>query len=311
MNRIQKYQDSIDKFLKTRIYLLYLDNNDCNIITNSIKKNDFFVTIFLLTLTNNINKKNKIHQHGYYIGSSMELAFLLQRSVEKHKLFDLNNENYIKITNLINILLSHNLELASGVLSREKLMKNYSSVFKLVNNQIISIISNKHNYNIQNAKTSDLVNYRFENIKEIKNMLNKNNFLNEEDIIKYIEKKYCPILEMAALLTWNLAGGQENQIKYIEKLGHYFAFLIKLYYDLGEFETDIKNDIKYNDFYGNIIINLGIQKSFEYFMIYKKKFIELSIKMGLFSNTIKEVLDIIETKLDIFIENTIPFLEEI
>jgi hypothetical protein len=308
MNRIQKYQDSIDKFFKTRLYLLYLDTTECNIITDSIRKNNFFVTIFLLTITNNINKKNKIHQHGYYIGSSMELAFLIQRSIEKQQIFNLNNENYIKITNLINILLSQNLELASSVLSREKLMKNYSSVFKLVNNKIISILNNKQTYNLESLKNTDLINYKFKNPEKIKNIFNKSK-LSEQDIIQYVETKYCPILELAGLLTWNLAGGQDNITKYIEKLGHYYAFLIKIYYDLTEFETDIESS--YNDFYPNIIINLGIQKSFEYFILYKKKFIELSIKLGLFSNTIKEVFDTIETKLDIFIENTKPFLEEI
>jgi hypothetical protein len=309
MNRIQKYQDSIDKFFKTRLYLMYLDNTECNIITDSIRKNNFFVTIFLLTITNNINKKNKIHQHGYYIGSSMELAFLLQRSIEKQKIFNLNNENYIKITNLINILLSQNLELATSVLSREKLMKNYSSVFKLVNNKIITILNNKQTYHFESLTNTDLVNYKFKNLQKIINIFNKNNKLSEQEIIQYVETKYCPILEVAGLLTWNLAGGQDNITKYIEKLGHYYAFLIKIYYDLTEFETDIENE--YNDFYPNIIINLGIQKSFEYFILYKKKFIELSIKLGLFSNTIKEVIDTIETKLDLFIENTKPFLEEI
>ncbi len=288
---------------------MYLDNTECNIITDSIRKNNFFVTIFLLTITNNINKKNKIHQHGYYIGSSMELAFLLQRSIEKQKIFNLNNENYIKITNLINILLSQNLELATSVLSREKLMKNYSSVFKLVNNKIITILNNKQTYHFESLTNTDLVNYKFKNLQKIINIFNKNNKLSEQEIIQYVETKYCPILEVAGLLTWNLAGGQDNITKYIEKLGHYYAFLIKIYYDLTEFETDIENE--YNDFYPNIIINLGIQKSFEYFILYKKKFIELSIKLGLFSNTIKEVIDTIETKLDLFIENTKPFLEEI
>jgi hypothetical protein len=288
---------------------MYLDNTECNIITDSIRKNNFFVTIFLLTITNNINKKNKIHQHGYYIGSSMELAFLLQRSIEKQKIFNLNNENYIKITNLINILLSQNLELATSVLSREKLMKNYSSVFKLVNNKIITILNNKQTHHFESLTNTDLVNYKFKNLQKIINIFNKNNKLSEQEIIQYVETKYCPILEVAGLLTWNLAGGQDNITKYIEKLGHYYAFLIKIYYDLTEFETDIENE--YNDFYPNIIINLGIQKSFEYFILYKKKFIELSIKLGLFSNTIKEVIDTIETKLDLFIENTKPFLEEI
>ena len=143
MNRIQKYQDSIDRFFKNKSYLTYLDNNECDLITESIKKNNFLVTIFLLTLTNNINKKNKIHQHGYYIGSSMELVFLISRFLEKEKLFKINKNLLIKLSNLSNILLIQNLELASAILTKEKLLKNYNLTIKQLNSKIINILNEK------------------------------------------------------------------------------------------------------------------------------------------------------------------------
>jgi hypothetical protein len=303
MNRIEKYQDSIDRFFKNKSYLTYLDKNECNVITESIKKNKFLITIFLLTLTNNINKKNKIHQHGYYIGSSMELVFLIPRVLEKNKLFNLNENLLVKITNLSNILLVQNLELASAVLTKDKLLKNYNSTIKQLNNKIINIFNNKFQAT-DKIITTDLLNYKFKNPEFVRNQLKKSYKCTKDDFIKYIEDKYCSVIELAASLTWNLGGGNENMTKHIEKLGYYYGFLIKIYNDILEIEFDI------NDNYPNIIINLGIQETFESFMYYKKKFIELLMKTGLYSNTIKELIDFIEDILDKFLENTTPDLRE-
>jgi len=308
MNRIQKYQDSIDRFFKNKSYLTHLNNSkECEAITDSIKKNNFLVTILLLTITNNINKKNKIHQHGYYIGSSMELLFLLSRNREKENIFNLEKNLLIKINSLANILLIQNLELSSVVLSKEKLLKNYNSSIKLLNTEIISVLDEKINYN-ENKKVSDeIINYNFKNSESVKKQLKRINQINKEELIKYIEKKYCSIIELAVVFTWNLAGGNENLVKFIQKIGYYFGFLTKIFFDILEIESDInmENDKKYTT---NILINFGIQETFELFMNYKKKFIELTMKLDLFSNTIKELIDFLEDIFDGFIEKTTPYM---
>jgi hypothetical protein len=311
MNRIQKYQDSIERFFKNKSYLTYLNNEEADIIINLIKKNNYFITIFLLTIINNINKKNKIHQHGYYIGSSMELALLLIRGNEKENEFDLEKNLLIKILNLMNILLSKNLEVASAILSKEKLIKNYSSAFKDINTKIINILEENKIESNNNFNTTDLLNYKFlNNVHIIRVELKNSNKLLENEIIKYIENKYCKLFETAFILTWNLGGGQEQLSKYFERLGHYYAFLVKIYYDIIELETDIINKNKINNFYPNIVINLGIQRTFECFVTYKKKFIELSFKLGIYSGTLNELIEYIESRIEVFLNNTIPDLRE-
>ena len=141
MNRIQKYQDSIERFFINKLYLKYLNKEDSENIINNIKKNEYIITIFLLSITNNINKKNKVHQHGYYIGSSFELALLLIRSLEKPNMYNINSDTYVKINNLVNILLSHNLELSSSVLSKDKLLKSYTTCFRIMNSKITNSIN--------------------------------------------------------------------------------------------------------------------------------------------------------------------------
>ncbi len=305
MNRIQKYQDSIDRFFQNKSYLIYLNKNDCDKIINHIKNDNFLITIFLLTISNNINKKNRIHQHGYYIGSAIELALLILRQTEKKTYYNFDNNLLVKITNLINILLVQNLDLSSCVLSKDKLIKNYNNSIKQINSKIINILDSNQNNANEKLKYSDLIYYKFKN-KNIKEKIKKYNKICNNEINNYIENKYGGILELACCLTWNLGGGNENLITHIRKLGIYFAFLIKIYFDISELEKDIENNIE-----NNIIIHLGIQNTFEYFINYKKKFIELSLKLGMFNNTTKEILDYLEEKMDQFINNTDPFMEEI
>jgi hypothetical protein len=247
MNRIQKYQDSIERFFKNKSYLTYLNKDESDNIINLIKKNNYFITIFLLTIINNINKKNKIHQHGYYIGSSMELALLIIRGNEKDNEFDIEKNLLIKIINLMNILLSKNLEVASAILSKEKLIKNYSCAFKDINTKIINILEENKIKSDINFNTTDLLNYNFlNNIHIIRVELKSSNKLMENDVKKYIENKYCRLFETAFVLTWNLGSGQEQLSKYFEKLGYHYAFLVKIYYDIVELETDIINKNKIN-----------------------------------------------------------------
>ena len=309
MNRIQKYQDSIERFFINKLYLKYLNKEDSEIIINNIKKNEYLITIFLLSLSNNINKKNKIHQHGYYIGSSMELALLSIRSLEKPNIFNINNDKFVKINNLVNILLSHNLELSSSVLSKEKLLKSYSSCFKILNSKITnSLTDNLDIEKTDNFVYTDLINYKFDNTNKVIKELKLKKKLSIHEIKNYIENKYCPIIETATLFTWNLGGGQENYSIYIQKLGYYFGFLMKIYYDILELETDIKDkDLCY---YPNIVINLGIQKTFEFYVFYKKKFIELSIKLDMYTNTLKELIEKMELCIDKFLENTVGDMRE-
>lgn len=308
MNRIQKYQDSIDKFFKNKLYQTYFNKEEFENILNCIKKNNFLLTIFLLTLSNNINKKNKIHQHGYYIGTSLELVLLLIRDMEKENLFKLRKKESIKITNLINIMLVNNLDQSSSVLTKDKLLKNYNLLIKNINTKIGSILENNVNFTNEYFINTDLSNYKFNNNLSIKKLYSSSK-INKDEINKYVEDKYCIITEIASQFTWLLGGGNENNLIYIQKLGKYYGHLIKIFYDTIELEEDINNNNKINNFFPNIVINLGIQESFEYFFYYKKKFIELSIKLGLYSNIIRELLDYMEEYFDKFLNNTNNFFE--
>jgi hypothetical protein len=306
MNRIQKYQESVERFLKNKTHDI-IDNNSINVISSLLRNNNYLMAIFLLTISNNTNKKNKIQQHGYYIGCSMELLFLLLKITEKK--IKINNTYVLLLMSLINIMLVNNIELSTGLFTKEKNIKNYNSSIKLLNTKIIEI-NNNYNFKNNNFLMSDLFNYKFKDPEKIKNKIKLSNKINKEELIKYIEDKYCNIIKFACGLTWNLGGGNENSAKYIQKLGYYYGILLKFNVDLEDIESEIMQDNKINNSYPSLIINLGIQQSFEFFFDIKQKFIELSIKLGLYNSIVKEIIDFIENRFDIFLANTVLDIRE-
>lgn len=314
MSRIQKYQDSIEKFFYNKLCLIYLNEKEAVELTNLIKNNLFIITIFLFLVSNNINKKNKVFQHSYYIGGLIELLNILidkTNTTINTNYKNIDNDIYIKITNLINILLMQNLEMSSINMTKDKLIKNYCNLIKTAN--IISINAlNNNNLTIAYNKftETDLMYYKFKNIKDVSQILGNYNKINSDDIIKYIENNYYPSIEYALSIVWICSGEKEEMNSVIKKLGYYFSFLLRINRDILDFENILENmrdtDMQYSK---NIVINLGIQETFEWFIYYKKKFIELSLKLKLFSNNINDLIEFLENTLDNFINNTTPFID--
>lgn len=239
MSRIEKYQNSIEKFIINKIN--NFDNNK-NII-KCINNNNYFISIFIIIILSIINKKNNNNQynHSYYISSAMELLLLIKKN---------NNNIYdsAKITSLINLLILDNYNISSNILSKDKLSKYYNLSYKEINT---FILNNNFDYNFQD------------------------------------------IYELITKITCYLFGANTNNIFTFITLSKYYSHIIKFYYDMTEY-----NNINNN----NIINNLGIHKSFEYYMYHKKKFIEISIKMNITSNILYDIIDYIDNYFDIFIE---------
>ncbi len=257
MNRIEKYQNSIEKFIINRT-----DKIDKNIFP-ILKNNNYFITIFIIIILSVINKKNKQnnnnnnnnnnhnynhnhnhnHNHCYYISSSMELLQLITINSDK-----IDNNTMAKITSLINLLILDNYNISSNILSKDKLIKHYNLVYKNINLFILNN-NNNNNYNI--------------------------------------------LYKLIAEITCYLFGCNTNTIFAYISLSNYYSNIIKFYYDINNFS---ENNLK------NIINELGIHKSFEFYISNKKKFIEIALKLKITSNTLYDILEIIEYNFENFIE---------
>jgi hypothetical protein len=100
-----------------------------------------------------------------------------------------------------------------------------------------------------------------------------------------------------------LGGGDEKTLDSLDKIGTSFANMIKLADDFMNLEKDIENSETYTK---NYIVNFGFQNSFEMFIDNKQKFIEGCIILDIYTNTVKEIVDLIECKVDLIIDKSSP-----
>ena len=82
--------------------------------------------------------------------------------------------------------------------------------------------------------------------------------------------------------------------------------LYKISKDFEIIESDILNHNK--KLSTNYVVNYGLQDSHEIYKENQQKFIEGAMTMGIYTNTIKEILNSIEQRVDYIIDQTSPDL---
>lgn len=299
MSRISKYQDSMKKYIMNKSYLSELQNHK-NEIFDLLKNSDYIISVILLTILSNKNKKNKTSIHGYYMGSAIELILLLAKINDKQ----LQEYSYLSsdIINLCNIFLSQNIEHVQSALSKEKINKVCMFTFKYMNSKLLNIQNSVQLVSNNLLKKTDIMKYRFtSDTTLIKQKLYSIKQLSQQELLTYIDDKYGSVGKIAIVFGWLLGSGEFDKISELEHIGRYLGILIKLYYDFINLETDLLNS---NDITYNYVINFGIQASLELFLDTKTKFIEGCIIHDSHSTTIKELLDVLDKNIDKFINNT-------
>ena len=320
MSRIQKYKESLHKFIKDKSCLMdETDENNMllnNFVYNKIKDNDMIFSILLLTVMNNQNKKNHMSMQGYYIASSIEFLNILLILTENKTdiISELGNDNYIKICN--NLFINANKSLQQNI---ESIKNAYQSQPQ---NLVNIIINSMITFNVTHKTINQFNDFKFVltnkgcNINIISWYLKSNNELinkfktfkqvSKESLQEYIEKKYISLCELAIILGWIIGGGDIKEINKIKKSAKYFAIMYKISKDFENLTCDIKNSEKYTS---NYVLNFGLQDGYEAFLNNKEKFIEESMLEDVYTNTIKEIVDTIEANVDMIIDQTSPDLK--
>jgi hypothetical protein len=299
----------MSKFIKNKSYLNELDNNEKKNIFDKIKISEYFLAIISLTILNSQCKKKNISIHGYYIGTIIELLIIMNRE-----------KNYM-LYSLINITLSQQTEYLNNYLNKEKLIKMNTQAVKIINTRIMDIIGN-YNFKLDNYfKRTDILKHNFgDNNDLIKNKIKNLKQIERLELENYILKTFGNICIISVYFAWIYGNGNSNRlsaniggesqllnkssnknIDLIEELGINISFLYKISYDYENLEKDIIEADMYST---NYVLNIGIQESFEKFMESKNRIIEICMKLDIYSNTMKEIIDLFENKLDIFIDKT-------
>ena len=129
---------------------------------------------------------------------------------------------------------------------------------------------------------------------------------NRDHLMNYITKKFGSVCQVSVISGWIISCCDDKEITNLEKLGISLGVLLKLSYDFTNLEEDL---LMADDKTNNFVINYGIQESFELFIDNKSKFIEGCIILDIYTNTVKEIVDLVETNVDKFVDDTIPDLK--
>lgn len=317
MSRILKYKESLHRFIKDKSYLTdekITSQPLNNYVINKIQNDDLIVPILLLTVMNNQNKKNHISMQGYYVSSCIEFLNVLIELIEKRNEIVINSglDSYIKLqNNLINLIyksINHNFESIKNVIQSPNIINviiNSLNALETTIRKITSIVD--LNIKISNKNCNlDIVTWYLKDKNDLVEKIKKIKQINKDSYNEYLEKKYTGVIELALILGYIMGGGDVKDINKLKKQAKFFSVMYKISKDFDNLENDI-NSCTTSSL--NYVINYGLQDAYEQFLLSKQKFIEESMMQDTYTNTIKEIIDILESKVDFIIDNTSPDLK--
>lgn len=293
MSRISRYQESIEKFIKNKNINNYFSEEFSKEIEKKLNNSDHLCGIILSTIFNHNTKKSNIKGHGYFLGILIDICLIIINT--KNISLDINTNLIIGLYKLLN----ENLQILKSD-DTDKLNIISNKIYDYFNSRIYTVLKTEK-YNFKKMTKSDLLNLKTITPELYKKISNMNKY-DQKDFTDYIKNKYGNLGKMIIVLSWIMGGGSVDKktLPILEGIGEKFGLIYKVCIDFENVISDIKNADTYSN---NTIVNIGVQESFELFMELKSSFYEESLKLEIYTHTMKEVIDELEIKMDKCIEN--------
>lgn len=280
MSRIERYQDGINNFIINK-------TNIDEEIKKKILDSDHLLGIIMASIINLNTKKTNYKVHGYYTASAIDLLLL-----NIHK-------NDINLLNNIYSLFHTNFDIIKFPTCNDTSIKVLKFGLTYLSSQL-NIIFNQKKYEEQKrTQKSDITNITSQ--INIKTKIKELNTIKKEDFTIFLNDKYGTIGEIVFILGWTIGGGEIKAefMKELQLMGNKLGLMYKIAIDFENVELDLENLYKFN-----VVLNNGIQDSFTLFMDLKTEFLEALFKHNLYTHTIKEVLDLLEDKIDVILKKS-------
>jgi len=256
---------------------------------------------------------------GYYVASSIE--FLNVYLANRENRITIINQYGIDTFNKMNDVLSisgnkslvQNLESLKAAFSSDSdnIVKIIFQSMNVYNDSVRSIKLNETpNLVVGEKKESDIIKWY---LKDENNELSKSFQtvlpITQESMMNYIQKRYNILSELSFILGYILGGGDFNDANKLKKMAKNFSLIYKIGIDFESIDNDIKDSSDNQIPCLNYVVNNGIQDSYEHFMECKQKFIEDAMTLDVYTSTMKEIIDMVEEKVDTVIDQTSPDLK--
>ena len=295
MSRIERYQESIEKFINKNI-----TNTE---LKEMILKRDHLLGIILASILNNNTKKSNFKVHGYYMSIAIDLFYIINEYQSYTEYYKNKKINSLIITciNTVYHLLQLNIESLKIPAKQEHTYhKIITFVFSYINSKINNITQQYEFTKLNKTTKTDILNLTIlmnDEKNELRNKLKTLQQVDRQEFEEYMNKVYGNIGMLVVITGWSLGGGdlKAELMKELQMIGEMIGILYKICIDFDNIKEDIIKSSKYSY---NFIINYGVQEGFVYFMETKTNILEACLKYNLYSHTVKEVIDLLETKID-------------
>ena len=292
MSRIERYQESINKFIKSKD--IFTED-----VKNMLLKKDHLCGIIFATLLNHNAKKTNFKVHGYYIICAIDILHELIEMLNLNENIEHNKftELLFTVINLINMNLE-NIKVQQK--QEEMLNKILNFINSYISNKLLEITKKYEFVAQKKVQKTDLISINYLD----KTILNKYKNLSKVDhnnLIEYVKNTYGNIGDIVFVIGWAIGGGDRKKelLKTLQTIGDRFGLLYKLCRDFEKIEEDINSSSKYNSKYClNFVVNEGVQESFILFMEIKTQLLEECLSLNIYTHTLKEVLDELEKNVD-------------
>jgi hypothetical protein len=307
MNRINKYQDGIVKFIKTKQIIENMTSKTQEILYNLLKTSDNIPSILCLTVLNKQCQKNNITVHGYYLATGIELIMLLAIVASNREYYEtiygsITIDNmYIEVIGAFYNCLSNNIDTLSISNNKQYNTSRLTQYCIEYASKYISYITEKCIYDTKDCmKKTDILCLHLN--KHTYGLYKKKYKLPKNIINANIINRYGAVCKMAIIFGWifgqnyNILNNlkNENKIYQLEKHGNIIGTVLKLYDDF----KNIDRDIKYGTYSLNHIVNYGIKDTYTELVNSKIIYVEGLMKYDIDTKTSKELIDNIMDTVD-------------
>ena len=277
--------------------------------SNFISK-EYILPILLLTVVNNRGRKNRVSFQGYDCASGIEFMRMFME-LNNYKEYYSKNLGLSMYTRLSHTFLlwfikswSQNIKSAKRHLSDQKIISLFSQFTNLTCDKVGSSgIMAQEEIEYNDKIMTDLHRSYFKNSKnKLNDKFKKINQINQSSMDVLLDNRMGKLCELILLLGWTLGCGDETSSGRLVKAGKSFGIMYQIALDFENIERVLDRIVDGN--VTNYVLNCGIQDAYEKFMDNKQRFIEEALNLDIYTNTIKEIVDIIEDKVDNIVDNS-------